>query len=122
MRRGRNPRRAYDEEGREIAPPTVGSARAQGETTIAAHCHDCGHHAIVSTDRLPADLPIPDIALRLRCSACGSKRIGVMMDMAAHYARLTAETGWKMDPRPWPKAPSESRVEDNPLPPILPID
>lgn len=98
----RNPRRSYDEAGREIVPPTVGSARAraQGETTIAAHCHDCRHHAIVSTDRLPADLPIPDIALRLRCSACGGKRIGVMMDMQAHYARLEAETGWKMEVRP----------------------
>ncbi|MEN3238305.1 hypothetical protein PUR29_33190 [Methylobacterium ajmalii] len=84
MRRGRNPRRAYDEDGREIAPPSVGSARAQGETTISAHCHDCCHHAIVSTDRFPIDMPIPDIAPRLRCSACGSKHIGVMMDMEAH--------------------------------------
>lgn len=103
MRRGRNPRRAYDEDGREIAPQTVGRARAQGETTIAAHCHDCRHHAIVSTDHLPSDLPIPDIALRLRCSACGSKRIGVMLDMEAHYARLTAETGWKTEAEPGPQ-------------------
>jgi hypothetical protein len=24
---------------------------------------------------MPDDLPVPDVALRLRCSACGSKRI-----------------------------------------------
>ena len=76
----RTPRRAYDREGGEIAPPTVGSLRQQGETTAAVFCHarDCGHHAVVSTDRFPADLPFPDIALRLRCSACGSRAIGVM--------------------------------------------
>ncbi|SEP21120.1 hypothetical protein SAMN04487843_108186 [Methylobacterium sp. ap11] len=105
MRRGRNPRWAYDEDGREIAPPTVAKCRAQGETTIAAHCHDCRHQAIVATDRFPPDLPIPDIALRLRCSACGGKRIGVMKDMKAHYARLTAETGWQMVVRPMPGLP-----------------
>lgn len=109
MRRGRNPRRAYDEEGREIAPPTVGDGRAQGETTIRAWCHACGHGAIVSTDRLPADLPIPDIAFRLRCSACSSKCIGAMKDIEARYARLTAETGWKMEVEPWPKVEPETK-------------
>ncbi|GJD66907.1 hypothetical protein [Methylobacterium frigidaeris] len=55
MRRGRNPRRAYDEDGREIALPTAGGARAEGETTISTYCHDCHHHAVVSTDRFLAD-------------------------------------------------------------------
>ncbi|TGD94074.1 hypothetical protein EU555_32670 [Methylobacterium nonmethylotrophicum] len=107
MRR-RNPRRSYDEHGREIAPPTVGSARAEGETTVSARCYDCGHSAIVSTDHFPADLPIPDIELRLRCSACQGKRIGVMKDMQAYYARLTAETGWKMEIKPWLKLDPEA--------------
>lgn len=85
----RNPRRAYDREGREIAPPTIGSLREQGDTTAAVFCHarDCGRRAVISTDRLPADLPFPDIALRIRCSACGSREVGVMKDMHAHYAR-----------------------------------
>lgn len=100
MRRGRNPRQAYNEEGREIAPPTVGAGRAEGETTVSPHCHDCHHSAIVATDRFPADLPIPDIALRLRCSVCGSERIGVMKDMEAHYARIEAKTGWMMEVKP----------------------
>lgn len=60
MRRRRNPRRAYDEQGREIAPPTVGDARAQGETTAWVWCHDCRHEATISTDRYPVfSLPWP---------------------------------------------------------------
>ncbi|WP_245524145.1 hypothetical protein [Methylobacterium nonmethylotrophicum] len=89
MRR-RNPRRAYDEKGREIAPPTVGDCRARGETTAAATCHGCHHHVVFSTDRFPDWLPFPDMALRLRCSACGSRDVSVMMDIQAHYARLNA--------------------------------
>ncbi len=108
MRRGRNPRRAYDEAGNEIRPPTVGSLRAQGATTAAVTCHRCQRHAVISTDPFPADLPFPDITLRLRCSACGSKRIGVMMDMEAHYRRTEAETGWRMEVRPWPGQASDA--------------
>lgn len=109
-----NPRRSYDAEGREIAPPTIADCRAQGETTAWVWCYDCHHGAIISTDRFPADLPFPDIALKLRCSACGSKRIGVMKDMEAHYAQLEAETGWKMEMKPWPKVERgpEGRGED----------
>ncbi|WP_245447503.1 hypothetical protein [Methylobacterium sp. 17Sr1-1] len=92
----RNPRRAYDEQGREIAPPTVGDARAEGETTAAVTCHSCRRHVIITTDRFPAWLPFPDIALRLRCSGCGSRDVSVMKDIQAHYAHAHAETGWRM--------------------------
>ncbi|MGX7708985.1 hypothetical protein [Methylobacterium sp. Gmos1] len=102
MRRDRSPRRAYDEEGREIAPPTLKDCRAQGDTTAWVWCHDCRHDATISTDRFPDDLPFPDIALHLRCSACNGRRVGVMMDIEAYYARLSAETGWKMEVKPWP--------------------
>lgn len=100
MRRRRNPRRSYDEAGREIAPPTIADCRAQGETTASATCHGCGRHVVIGTDRFPDDLPFPDMALRLRCSACGSRDVSVMKDMEAHYARHTAETGWQMVVRP----------------------
>ncbi|GJE00011.1 hypothetical protein [Methylobacterium isbiliense] len=91
----RNPRRAYDREGREIAPPTIGSLREQGETTAAVFCHarECGHSAVISTDRFPADMPFPDIALHLRCSGCGAREVVVMKDMAAYYARCTSGVG-----------------------------
>ena len=98
-RHRRNPRRCYDADGQEITPPTVGSCRAQGETTAAVHCEavGCHHSGIISTDGLPADLPFPDIALRCRCSVCGSKQVRVMKDMAAHYAQMR-ETGWDCTP------------------------
>lgn len=98
-RHRRNPRRAYDQDGQEIVPPTVGSCRAQGETTAAIYCEaiGCGHSGIVSTDRLPADLPFPDIALRCRCSKCGSKQVRAVKDMAAHYERLEV-TAWGCQP------------------------
>ena len=83
----RNPRRAYERDGTMIVPPTVGECRAEGETTAAASCNSCGHEAIVSTDGMPADLPFPDIALRLKCR-CGSKAIEVRKDMLAHYQRM----------------------------------
>ena len=91
----RNPCRAYDREGWEIAPTTIGFLREQGDTTAGVHCHarGCHHSAVISTDRFPADLPFPDIALRLRCSACGSRDIGVMKDMAAYYARCLLGVG-----------------------------
>ena len=81
--------------------------RAQGDVTAAVTCHGCQRRAVIPIDRFPADLPFPDVALRLVCSTCGSRDVGVMMDMQAHYARLTAETGWKMEVRPWPKAERE---------------
>ncbi|ACL57399.1 hypothetical protein [Methylobacterium nodulans] len=66
----RNPRRAYNEHGREIPPPIIGDLRAEGDRTAAVTCHGCGYHVVISTDRFPAELPFPDNALPLRCSAC----------------------------------------------------
>jgi hypothetical protein len=42
---------------------------------VNVECLRCQHEATVNVDALPDDLPVPDVALRLRCSACGSKRI-----------------------------------------------
>ncbi len=91
----RNPRRAYDADGREIAPPSIADCRAKGETTAAVYCEaeGCHHDGIVSTDRFPADLPFPDIALHVRCSKCGGRNVRVMMDMKAHYERIRANGG-----------------------------
>ncbi|MBX9589621.1 MAG: hypothetical protein K2X43_09965 [Hyphomonadaceae bacterium] len=93
----RNPRRAYDREGREIQPPTIGQLRQEGDTTAAVYCHARGCHqsATISTDRFPADLPFPDIGLRLRCSVCGSREVSVMRDTLALAARAQAARGWR---------------------------
>ncbi|WP_018259946.1 hypothetical protein [Methylobacterium sp. WSM2598] len=94
----RQPRRAYDEQGREIPPPTLADLRAEGDRTAFVHCDatGCGHEATISTDQFPAEMPFPDIALPLRCAACGSKEVGVMRDVVGIYARPRERTGWGM--------------------------
>jgi hypothetical protein len=90
----RNPRRAYDENGNEIPPATVASTRAQGMNTVAAFCEaqGCGHNAIISLDGWPDDAAIPDMALRLHCSKCGSRKIKMSINVIELYAR-TPGTG-----------------------------
>ncbi len=77
MKPPRNPRRAYDHDGREIPPMTLGNMREHGVRSVAAHCQEvgCGHSGSVNVDHLPGDFPVPDVALRLRSSACGSRNV-----------------------------------------------
>ena len=88
MKAGRNPRRAYDEHGNEIPPTTVGDLKSTGFKTAMAYCNGtgCHHGSPVSLAGLPDELPIPDIALRLRCAACGSKDVKTMLNINEHYA------------------------------------
>jgi hypothetical protein len=85
----RNPRRAYDADGNEIPPVTVGRSLADGYSTVMAYCeaHNCGHGAEVPLKNWSSDLPVPDMALRLRCSKCGSRRIRMMVNIRELYAR-----------------------------------
>jgi hypothetical protein len=89
VKTGRNPRRAYDADGDEIPPVTVGQSLAQGFMTVMAYCetHNCGHSAEMPLKGWPTDLPVPDMALRLRCSKCGSRRVRMMVNVAELYAR-----------------------------------
>ncbi len=101
-RGNRNPRRAYDADGREIAPATVKSSAAIGAHSIQVSCNACHHGIVLGLDGLPGTLAIPDIpiALRLRCGACGSSNIGVMMDVHAHYARVRETMGQAPEAEP----------------------
>ena len=45
-----------------------------GVRSVEATCEACRHEAVVNCDALPADMPVPDVVLRLKCSACGSKQ------------------------------------------------
>src|SRR5688500_3126736 len=83
----RNPRRAYDAEGREIAPMSLANMREHGVRSVEATCEDCKHDAVVNVDSLPGDLYVPDVALRLRCSACGSRKITTHPDWTHHKAK-----------------------------------
>lgn len=70
-RHKRNPRRAYDADGREITPATVANSRQNGARGIMVLCK-CGRETTLPFDGLADDALVPDIALRLQCSACGS--------------------------------------------------
>lgn len=89
----RNPRRAYDAEGREIAPATVGSEREAGVHLVEIWCGECHHHGEVSTDGMPAETAIPDICLRYKCSACGSRNLTSRPSVLEHYRVLQQRTG-----------------------------
>ncbi|MFN8722247.1 MAG: hypothetical protein ACK5YI_15595 [Rhodospirillales bacterium] len=53
------------------------------KSTVAVElwCHapGCGHHAVVDTAQLirwfGAAMPVPEIARRFRCSACGGRKV-----------------------------------------------
>jgi hypothetical protein len=49
--------------------------REDGVRSISATCETCQHEAVLNADRWPADMPVPDIGLKLRCSACGGREI-----------------------------------------------
>jgi hypothetical protein len=91
----RNPRRAYDKDGKEISPATIADIRALGVTTVEAVCEVCGHEAIVDVSEASDDVPVPDVTLRLRCAQCGSRNIRTSMEMDAYYHALRETTGWE---------------------------
>lgn len=73
----RNPRRAYDGQGAEIPPMPLDDMREHGARSISAYCEaiGCDHEATINVDGLPEELPVPDVALRLRCLRCRSRKI-----------------------------------------------
>ena len=79
----RNPRRAYNQDGREITPVTIASLRSEGVTVVTAYCEElgCGHQAKVDVSSWSGEIYVPDIGLRLRCSKCGARaRSRIMPD------------------------------------------
>ena len=70
----RNPRRSYNEEGREVTPATIASVQRNNARGIIARCA-CNHEALLPFTGLHPNWYVPDIALGLRCSACSGKRI-----------------------------------------------
>jgi hypothetical protein len=70
----RSPRPAYDAEGREIEPMSIANMREHGVRSV------------ISVDNFSGEIYVPDVALRLRCSACGSKQITTRPDWTRHQA------------------------------------
>jgi len=48
--------------------------RENGVGSVVAICAN-RHEGVLDVQRWPADTPVPDIGLKLRCSACGGRDI-----------------------------------------------
>jgi len=61
---------------------TLANRREHGIRSVEASCQEigCGHAGSVNIDQLPGNIPVPDVALRLRCSSCGSKNVKTIPD------------------------------------------
>jgi hypothetical protein len=66
-------RRARDRDGSIIPPITLANMRENGVCSILATCETCQHEAVLSVHKWPADMPVPDIGLKLRCSASAAE-------------------------------------------------
>ena len=57
---------------------TLANMREQGNRDVLAYCEaqSCGHAGRINCD----DLPVPDMALRLRCSKCERRQIKTVPD------------------------------------------
>lgn len=66
-------------------PMTLANMRQNGVRVVGATCEACGHRADVNVDALPESVHVPEAGQRLRCSACGGKR--VLTRPAWHTAR-----------------------------------
>jgi hypothetical protein len=83
--------------------------------TVSAFCEaqGCFHDAVIPLDGWPDDMAIPDMALKLRCSKCGSRKIKMMINVTELYAR-TPGTGFKRKEPRQPKPaghPYRLRIE-----------
>jgi hypothetical protein len=55
----------------------------------------CGYSKPVPLDLFPPDLPVPDIALHLRCSRCGSKAIKIQINVTEFYEQSWGGKGYR---------------------------
>ncbi len=58
--------------------------------SVMAFCEaqGCFHAAVVALESWPEVTAIPDMALRLRCSKCGSPNIKMMLNVHELYATV----------------------------------
>src|SRR5829696_224491 len=54
---------------------TLANMRENGVHSVIARCAKCRHEGVLEVQRWPADTPVPDVGLKLRCSACGGRDI-----------------------------------------------
>lgn len=56
-------------------PMSLRNMRQNHVRMVTATCEACWHKADLNVDQLPEETYLPDVANRLVCSKCGSKRI-----------------------------------------------
>jgi DNA-directed RNA polymerase subunit RPC12/RpoP len=78
-------------------PMTLANMRANGFRAITAACEACGQKADVNVDALPESVHVPHAGKRLRCSACGGKRLDP--PRMAH-GPMSGRAGFHDDARP----------------------
>jgi hypothetical protein len=87
----RNPRRAYDADGKEIPPATIRNLRDHGLTKVVATCHDCGNEGALLLDLFPDSLPVPCVALIAYALASPADRCVVTTEVSK--PRSNGKTG-----------------------------
>ena len=80
-----NPRRAYGRDGFPMPPMDLGNMRALRVRSVIAMCEACDREAIVSAERWPADCPVPDVGMRLRCSLVIYLAVTVEIEFAERW-------------------------------------
>ena len=55
---------------------------------VFCEAQGCGHDAVIPLKGWPEATAIPDMALRLRCSKCGSRKIRMMLNVHELYAKV----------------------------------
>jgi hypothetical protein len=67
--------------------------------SVMAFCaaQACWHAAVIPLDGWPEATPVPDMALGLRCSKCGSRNIKMMLNVRELYTKVHgAGSPWKI--------------------------
>jgi hypothetical protein len=64
-------------------------ARAR-RPSVDATCRTCKRSVSLNVDGWPADVPVPDVGLRLVCSTCGGKEIETRPD----WREFNPPKGW----------------------------
>jgi hypothetical protein len=67
-------------------PMDLANMRSLGVTKVDVYCA-CGHQASVDVSILPADLAVPEVRLKLRCSKCGGRATETRPDWSNYRPR-----------------------------------
>ena len=70
-------------EDRQQPALALGTLADQG-LNVLCRCHRCGHRAVMPAEALiaqvGADLPVPELGAKMRCSGCGSRDVATRPD------------------------------------------